>query len=185
MRAGRAIAIVMLSVALAGCGGEPRGGEGSLPGPVPSGVSYEAADPSSPPAPGFSLELVDGTPITGAELWERRAVVLAFFASWCTTCAEQQADLTALAERYGDSVAFLGIAGEDEPEALAAYLDEHEVAYAVALDDDLAVWRSYAVREPPQVVVIAKGGRVVRGWPGGASRALIVETLDSLVTRGG
>ena len=182
----RATAAVLAASVLASCGGgAPRGGAGSLPGPVPSGVTFAPGDPALPPAPEFSLRLVDATPVTGADLWDTRPVVLWFFASWCTTCGEQQADLTALAERYGDSVAFLGIAGEDEPEALAAYLDEHEVPYAVALDDDLAVWRSYAVREPPQVVVIAKGGRVVRGWPGGASRALIVETLESLVTRGG
>jgi thiol-disulfide isomerase/thioredoxin len=124
---------------------------------------------------------MDETKVTGAELWAERPLVLFFFASWCGVCPAQQADITALTESYGDSVTFLGVAGEDEPEAVAEYLDEHEVPHAVGIDDDLDLWLNYAVREPPQVVVIAKGGHVVSGWPGGTTREVIEETLSDLV----
>jgi cytochrome c biogenesis protein CcmG/thiol:disulfide interchange protein DsbE len=128
---------------------------------------------------------MDGTQVSGADLWKERPLVLFFFASWCGECPTQQADITALAEDYGDTVTFLGIAGEDEPDAVAQYLDEHEVPYAVAIDDELDSWLKYAVREPPQVVIISKGGRVARGWPGGTTRALIYETLSELVDYSG
>ncbi|MGH2685188.1 MAG: TlpA family protein disulfide reductase [Actinomycetota bacterium] len=177
------VVLTVLMAALGGCGADPRGGADSLPGPVPTGVSFPEGDPASPPAPEFSLTLLDGTRVTGSELWRGRPVVLFFFASWCGVCAEQQADLTALTERYDDAVVFLGVAGEDEREAVTAYLDEHAVPHAAAIDPDLGVWRAYGVREPPHVVVIAKGGRVIRGWPGGTTRAVIQETLSELVDR--
>jgi hypothetical protein len=75
----------------------------------------------------------------------------------------------------------LGIAGEDEHASVASYLEKHRVPYPVTIDPDLGVWRIYAVREPPHVVVISKGGRVVRGWPGGAARELIEETLNGMI----
>jgi peroxiredoxin len=124
---------------------------------------------------------MDGTRVTASTLWDERPVVLFFFASWCGICPEQQVDITALADSYGDTVTFLGVTGEDEPEAVAEYLDEHEVPYAVAMDDELDSWIKYAVREPPQVVIIAKGGHVVKGWPGGTSKTVIDETLTELV----
>lgn len=161
--------------------GSSRGGAASLPGPVPEEVSFAEPDPSSPRAPDFSLTLIDGTAVTGPQLWRERPVVLFFFASWCGVCAEQQTDITGIAERFRDTTVFLGIAGEDDPASIARYLDEHRIPYPVAIDPDLGVWRSYAVREPPHVVVISKGGRVVRGWPGGAERDLIADTLAEMM----
>ncbi|MDQ3991248.1 MAG: TlpA family protein disulfide reductase [Actinomycetota bacterium] len=183
-RVGRTRTFVAIAVLLSACThAEARGGAASLPGPVPSGVSFSGGPSSAPRAPDFSLMLVDGTPVTGSELWEERPLVLSFFASWCGRCAEQQGDLTSLSERYRDAVVFLGVAGSDEPDAVLAYLNEHEVPYAVALDAELTVWRSYAVREPPHIAVVAKGGRLVRGWPGGIAGAVIADTLDELVIR--
>ena len=124
---------------------------------------------------------MDGTAVSGPELWRERPVVLFFFASWCGTCARQQAQMTELAMRYTDRAVFLGIAGEDEHASVASYLDAHRVPYPVTIDPDLGVWRNYAVREPPHVVVISKGGRVVRGWPGGARADLVADTLDELI----
>jgi len=176
-----ALFVLVVSMTIAACDEEPRGGADALPGPVPSRVSFSEGDPASPPAPEFSLTLMDGTHVTGSALWRERPVVLFFFASWCGVCPDQEADLKVLAERYDDSVVFLGIAGEDEHEAVIGYLEEHDVSHAAAIDSGLSVWRNYAVREPPHVVVIAKGGRVIRGWPGGTTRAIIDQTLSELV----
>lgn len=177
-----AVASALLAALLTGCGGgEVRGGALSLPGPVPEGATFPEADSSLPPAPEVSLNLLDGTPFTGSEIWEERPVVLFFFASWCTACAGLQPGLVELAQRYQDRVVFVGIAGEDKEEALATYLEEHEVPYPVAIDERLTVWRSYGVREPPHPVVVSRGGRVVKGWPGGVSIETIEEILKDLM----
>ena len=179
------MASALVAALLTGCGGaETRGGASSLPGPVPEGVTFIDADDSLPPAPEMSLNLLDGTLLTGSDLWARRPVVLFFFASWCTACARVQPRLVKLAERYRDRVVFVGIAGEDEADEVAAFLDEHEVPYPVGIDERLAVWRSYGVREPPHPVVVSRGGRVVKGWPGRVPIETIEETLQDLVGTG-
>ena len=172
---------IAVALTLVACEGSTRGGADALPGPVPRDASFSDGVPSAPEAPAFSLTLMDGTEVTGESLWKERPVVLFFFASWCGTCPDQQADITSLSASYGDTVTFLGVAGEDEEEAVADYLEEHQVAHAAGIDDDLDIWLSYAVREPPQVVVIARGGRVAKGWPGGTSRDTIDEALSELV----
>jgi peroxiredoxin len=181
LRARRTLVPVVAALVLTACSGDERGGASSLPGAVPTGISFPQPDPSAPPAPEFSLVLVDGTPVTGSELWRERPLVLSFFASWCSQCVDQQAELDEVAEQTGDAVVILGIAGEDTESDVAAFLDELEVPYAAAIDDDLSTWRSYGVREPPHVVVIAKGGRVIRGWPGVTTAKVISDALIGLI----
>jgi len=46
-------------------------------------------------------------------------------------------------------------------------MDDQGVTHPVGIDPDQAIWRRYAVRTPPAVVLIAPGGKLLRGWPGG------------------
>ncbi|GAB3216818.1 hypothetical protein GCM10027452_46830 [Micromonospora halotolerans] len=131
--------------------------------------------------PAVTGALTDGSPVALAELWAERPVVLVFFTSWCTLCADRQAALSELARRHSDEVVLVGVATEDKPEDVQRYLREHRVGYPVVLDADGTIWRSYAVREPPAVVVVAKGGALLRGWPGGVDAATLDTELARLV----
>jgi peroxiredoxin len=162
-------ALAVLVLLLAGCGGDE-----------PS-FSYRPVDRSAPPAPDFTLPRLDGGRLTGDALWRDRPVVLVFLSSWCSTCARQQGALRDLADEYGDAVAFAGIAGQDEPAALRAFVDRHDVRYPVGIDETLDVWRRYAVREPPAVVLVDRGGRLLRGWPGASGPGRLEAALDRLV----
>ncbi|MBF9134562.1 TlpA family protein disulfide reductase [Plantactinospora sp. S1510] len=186
--------VVVLAVAVAlvagGCtsgGNDPgpaptlAGGAAALPGPVPGGLALRPAPTDSPVAPRVAGTLTDGSPLAVADLWAERPVVLTFFSSWCTTCAQRQDGFSELARGYRDRVVFVGVAGEDEPDGVQAYLREHRVEYPVVLDDTGTIWRSYAVREPPAVVVVAKGGALLRGWPGGVDAAALDGALRELV----
>lgn len=132
-------------------------------------TTYVEAPPTAPPAPGFALELLDGTTLDLAEQWRDRAVVLVFFESWCELCARQQPDITALSEEYRDTVLFVGVGYESSSEEATAFMREHDIDYPVGLDPSGEVWRRYRVDEPPLVALISKGGKLVRGWPGGTT----------------
>jgi thiol-disulfide isomerase/thioredoxin len=161
-----------------------RGGAAALPDGVPAGVEYRRTDPKAPPAPEFTLSLVDGRRVAVERVWRERPVVLVFFSSWCGPCARDQPAVDALARRYDDAIAFLGVAGEDESQAVGRYLSEHEVPYAVGIDASLDIWRRYAVREPPAVVVIGRGGRLLRGWTGPIDAERLERELERLVVAG-
>jgi peroxiredoxin len=172
-------ALLVVTLAVAACdGGEreaPAGGVGTLPGPVPAGLALRPAPPGTPTAPVFTGTLTDGTALAAADLWAQRPVVLLFFSSWCTTCGERQDAVSELARGYRDRVVFLGVVTEDEPAELDAYLREHRAEFPVVVDADGTISRSYAVREPGAVALVAKGGALLRGWPGG----LDASTLDT------
>ncbi|MER7890069.1 TlpA disulfide reductase family protein [Micromonospora sp. NPDC094482] len=157
------------------------GGAAVLPGPVPAGLALRPAPPGAPGAPAVSGALTDGSTVAFADLWATRPVVLVFFSSWCTVCAQRQDALSELARAHRDRVVFVGVATEDKAPDVQRYLREHRVEYPVVLDEDGAIWRAYAVREPPAVVVIAKGGALLRGWPGGVDAATLDGKLRELV----
>jgi peroxiredoxin len=174
-----------LALVLAGCGGAslPRdGGRDTLPGSLPSGVTFARAT-SSATAPPFSLSLLDGTRVEAPALWKDRPVVVFFFASWCSRCAAQQERLAPLVSDYRDVVTFVGVGGQDKAAAVKSWLDAHDVTYPVGIDGGLETWRRYAVRQPPAVILIAPGGRLERGWPGGVDKDVLASELDRLVQR--
>jgi cytochrome c biogenesis protein CcmG/thiol:disulfide interchange protein DsbE len=53
------------------------------------------------------------------------------------------------------------------------------VDHPVAVAGD-RTWLDWAAREPPLAVLVAPGGTVLRGWPGGVEPAVLSEQLDEL-----
>jgi peroxiredoxin len=166
------------------CGGdgaeEIAGGAADLPGAVPAGVAYADPPARALRAPGFSAELLDGTPIEAADLWEERPLVLVFTASWCERCAELHREAAAAIDEHGDAVALLGVVAEDDAEGARDYAEELDLGHPVAVASE-RVWLNYAAREPPVVVLISRGGKVLRGWPGGVARADLARRLGELL----
>lgn len=176
----------LLAVLLAagGCaggdsGGEARGGASDLPGPLPEDVAFREAPDAAPPAPDFSADLVDGTPVTASDLWDDRPVVLVFTASWCDRCADVHRRAAEVVQEH-EGVALLGVVPGDDAEGAPEYAQELGLAHPIAVGDE-RVWLNYAVREPPAVVVVAPPGNVVRGWPGGVETGMLARSLDELV----
>ncbi|MFD2762862.1 TlpA family protein disulfide reductase [Micromonospora eburnea] len=157
------------------------GGAAALPGPAPDGLALRPAPSGVPAAPAVTGSLTDGSRVALADLWADRPVVLVFFSSWCAQCEQRQDALSELARTYRDRVVLVGVAGEDKPDDLHRYLREHRVEYPVVVDDDGTIGQSYAVREPPAVVVVAKGGALLRGWPGGVDAPTLDGKLRELV----
>lgn len=178
------VGVALVSL-VAGCsGGAVAGGAEDLPGPVPEGVSFASPPPAAPPAPDFTAELLDGTTVTASDLWAERPLILVFTASWCETCAAQHRAAAEVVGEHGGAVALLGVVPHDDAEDAQAYADDLGLGYPVAVADE-QVWRSYAALEPPLVAVVARGGHVVRGWPGGVDRDLLADTVDDMVIPAG
>jgi len=177
----RVLLLALLATA-AGCGGDDStaGGQEDLPPAVPAGVVFAETPRDALDAPDFSAELVDGTPVRGAELWRERPLVLVFTASWCESCAQVHRDVAVAVDEHEDAIALLGVVPEDDAAPALEYAEELDLGYPVAAAGD-RVWLNYAAREPPVVVLVARGGKVLRGWPGGVERSVLAGELDDLV----
>lgn len=146
---------------------------------MPSGIVFSDPPREALPAPPFSAELLDGTPLRAADLWKERPVVLVFTASWCDPCAAVHRAAARAVDRRGDAVALLGIVAEDDREGALDYAEELHLGHPVAVAAE-RVWLNYAAREPPVVVLVARGGKVLRGWPGGVDENALSRRLTEL-----
>lgn len=175
------LATLVVAALLAGCSSETESSApAALPGPVPEGVTFREPPKRAPAAPSFQLRLIDGEVVDAEEQWAERPVVLVFFESWCELCREQQPAINELVEEYRDVVLFLGIAGQSEEADVREYVDDNDVAYPVGTDRSGEIWLRYAATEPPLVALVSKGGRLLRGWPGGLPAEALRDQIDEL-----
>ena len=181
MRRLAALAVVCV-LASCGGGGEMAGGADDLPGTVPADVEFAAPPASAIPAPDFTAELVDGTQVKASDLWRDRPLVLVFTASYCERCAAIHRAAAEVVDEHDGAVGLLGIVGEDDVEGGRDYADELDLGHPVAVAGE-HTWLDYAAREPGLVVLVGKGGKVLRGWPGGATTEQLRPALDDLFAR--
>lgn len=110
----------------------------------------------------------------------QRPVVLVFFETWCTLCAEQQDDINDVVAEYRDTVLFVGVAGLSDAADVEKYISDHRINYPVGMDPEGDIWLRYAVAEAPLVALISKDGRLLRGWPRGVSGDELREQISEL-----
>jgi hypothetical protein len=174
--------LLALALVLAGCGGDDRtpGGADDLPPPVPEGVVFSEPPETALAAPDFSASLLDGAPVRAADLWRERPVILVFTASWCGRCGDLHREVAAAVDEHADAVALLGVVRADDASPAREYAEELDLGHPVAVAGE-RVWLNYAAREPPVVVLVSQGGKVLRGWPGGVERGVLARRLAELV----
>ncbi len=139
-------------------------------------------------APEFSLPRVDGKP-GGVSLTELRGqvVLLDFWATWCAPCLHMMPTLHRLYQRWrGEGVEFLGINFDGStvtPEQVEAVLREHPAPYPMVIDQDGEVGSRYKVVALPHIVLIDRGGNIVKTFWGVTSESEISQALTAITTR--
>lgn len=160
-------------------GRDAYGGAGDLPGPLSEDVDFRRPPRDALTAPDFSVELLDETLVTSKELWQDRPLVMVFTASWCETCADVHREVAAVVDKHDGAIGLLGMVREDDAEGAREYARDLKLGHPIAVGDE-RVWLDYAADEPPLVVLVAPGGKVLRGWPGGVEADDLVEELERL-----
>jgi thiol-disulfide isomerase/thioredoxin len=68
--------------------------------------------------------------------WQGKVLVLNFWAPWCPPCREEIPDFIRLQERHGQAgLQFVGVA-LDDPDKVAAFVDETGINYPILLGGD-------------------------------------------------
>jgi len=129
-------------------------------------------------------------PLRMGEELRGRVVVLDFWTYCCINCMHILPDLAFLEEKYaGEPVVFLGVhsakfANEASRETIRAAIHRYEIRHPVVIDDDMRIWRSYAVRSWPTVVVIDPAGYVVGAFAGEGNRAALEQAIGETLRQG-
>ena len=116
-------------------------------------------------APPLTVEQLLKAPEGTVANWQSlkgKAVVLEFWATWCAPCVEQIPHWNALAEKFkGRPIQFIAI-GYEDPELIAAFLQQRPMAGWIALDPAGTTFQAYGAESVPHTVLVdAKG--TVRG----------------------
>jgi thiol-disulfide isomerase/thioredoxin len=117
-------------------------------------------------APDITAETwLNAEPLRIADL--RGSVVLVeFWTFGCWNCRNVEPYIKAWHDRYADQgLVVLAVhtpefAYEKETANVRAYLKDHDIRHAVAIDNDFSTWRAFGNRAWPSIYLIDKQGRI-------------------------
>jgi thiol-disulfide isomerase/thioredoxin len=122
------------------------------------------------PAPEFELETLDGDTLTLADLGDRKAILMNFWASWCFPCKAEMPELIALHEEYDEKgLAVLGVTVNDLPRDSRAFVAEIGVPYPSVIGTP-AMLEAYGISPWLPTTILVTDGQVVREWVGPQTR---------------
>ena len=113
-------------------------------------------------------------------------MLLDFWTFCCANCLHVLDELRPLEQKYGDVLVVVGVhspkfAHEADHAAVVAAVDRYEVRHPVLDDPDLGLWRQYAVRAWPTLVLIDPEGYVVAQAAGEGQTSALDRIVGELV----
>jgi thiol-disulfide isomerase/thioredoxin len=149
-----------VAASLAACGNEREAsssGEGTPYSPIR-------------PAPDFELETLDGDTLRTADLADRTAILMNFWASWCFPCKAEMPELVAIHEEYDDKgLAVLGVTVNDLPRDSRAFVAEIGVPFPSVIGTP-AMLEAYGISPWLPTTILVTDGQIVREWVGPQTR---------------
>lgn len=118
---------------------------------------------------GLVLETLDGAPMPLADVIGKKPAVIEFWATWCPLCKKLEPAMQQARQRYGSSVAFVGIGVPDNqsPERQKAFVQERQLGGTFLFDRDSKAVKAFTSPHTSYVVVLDAAGKVVYTGVGG------------------
>ncbi|HJQ42970.1 MAG TPA: thioredoxin-like domain-containing protein [Jatrophihabitantaceae bacterium] len=117
-----------------------------------------------------------------------RFVLLDFWTFACGNCLHVLDELRPFEHKYRDILTVIGVhspkfAHEADPSAVAAAIERYEVGHPVLNDPEMRLWRQYAVRAWPTLVLIDPEGYVVAQAAGEGQVSALDRTVAELAAQ--
>lgn len=135
-------------------------------------------------APDFTVEMIDGSRITLADL-RGKVVLVNFWATWCPPCREElkyvQADII---DRFkGKDFVFIPISRGETRRAVEDFRKRTGYEFPMGLDPDQSIFGKFATNYIPRNFLIDRKGRVVLATVGfeKAEFVQLVKTIETTI----
>jgi thiol-disulfide isomerase/thioredoxin len=114
--------------------------------------------PLNIPVPRFTLpSVVPGSTGISPASFQGRAIVLNFWASWCTPCQAEMPTFQAAHRALGNQVTFIGVDELDTRSSAIAFLRQVGVTYGNGFDGSGKVGQTFSLNGTPTTYFIAHG----------------------------
>src|SRR5512141_3500665 len=128
--------------------------------PAREGPPFHGAMGDGRPAD-FTLQGLDGQPVSLSQFLGKKPVLLVFWATWCPECKAAFPKINALyGGPVGQKMQILALDFRETREKVAAAVKSHDIRYPVLLDERGQVARAYRVAGIPTYVIIGRDGKV-------------------------
>ncbi len=118
------------------------------------------AQPSTGPAPDWTLKTFDGQSIKLSDL-RGKVVVINFWASWCQPCRDEAVFLQNMWTTYKDrGVVFVGIDYVDSESSAKDYLKQYGITYFNGPDLGTEISQKYRIKGVPETYFVGKDGNL-------------------------
>jgi peroxiredoxin len=140
-----------------------------------------AGDPEGDPAPTSQYPKLEGGLGSLAD-YAGQDVVLNLFGSWCVPCKQEMPDLQEVHERFGDRVAFVGLAVNDSQRDAEAFVRRYGATYDIGRDPSGKIAAELGVVNMPSTFLIGKDGRIKSAKAGAVTASELTKLIEGNLT---
>ena len=112
-------------------------------------------------APEFEARQLNGSTFRLADYWGKKAVLIDFWATWCSPCVDEIPTIKRIAETYRDQgLEVVGVSLDRDEKALRDFVEKEKLSYVQVFDKEKAqaIAKSYGVWGIPSVFLLNKNG---------------------------
>ena len=132
-------------------------------------------------APDFSLQDVDGKPLTMSGN-RGKVVLLNFWATWCTPCRAEIPEFERFQNTYGpQGLQVLGISMDDDAKPVREFSQQLKMNYPIALGSDKLAQSYGGVLGLPVSFLIGRDGKIAAKYVGAAEIPVVEQEIKTLL----
>ena len=149
----------------------------SAPVATPQAPAPKPSAATNAKFPTLKVNTLDGQAFDLAAQRGKWAIVN-FWATWCGPCLKEMPELSAL-DAMREHIVVVGLAYEDNtPEAMVAFMKQHQVVYPIALVDVYDPPKDFETpRGLPMTYILTPEGKVAKKYTGPVTARMIEEDI--------
>ncbi|MFY0543005.1 thiol-disulfide oxidoreductase ResA [Brevibacillus sp. H7] len=134
-------------------------------------------------APNFSLEQLNGSPVTLSDL-KGKGVVLNFWGTWCEPCKAEMPALQKQYEAYKDKgLVVIGVNIGESPITVEPFVKQLGVNFPILMDRQSQITKLYRIGPIPTTFFIDGDGEVKEIFIGQMNEAIIADKIANILPK--